>query len=194
MNDTEIRLLTLLNSYGDIIELDYKFDPESCIRDLCKLDWIPSTNNKSAINLTGPLDDLGLEAKDKHDADQQYNDNLHACPGIKHFFDKWEKLARCRAAKLDAGSFFKMHRDAYRFRPQMRIFIPLNAIEVHEWNFIYDTKRVQFKPGVPYILNTRKQHGSFAFVDDIYHILMSVHITEQNIRKVTGLLPNCQEW
>ena len=87
-----------------------------------------------------------------------------------------------------------MHRDAYRFRPQMRIFIPLNATEVHQWNFIYDTERVQFKPGVPYILNTRKQHGSFAFVDDIYHILMSVYITEQNLRKVTGLLPNCQEW
>ena len=32
------------------------------------------------------------------------------------------RLARCRAVKLEAGSFFTMHRDAFRFNP-IRIFI-----------------------------------------------------------------------
>ena len=94
---------------------------------------------------------------------------------------------------MNAGSFFSMHRDAYRLNPQIRIFIPLNKTDVSQWNFIYENKRIDFKPGVPYILNTRKQHGSFAMSDDIYHILMSVFLTENNLKTIISMLPNCKE-
>ena len=168
MNDIEIKLLTLLNSYGDVVELDYHFDSHNAIWQLQQGTWEEGTNGKRGMNLTGPVTGLGLDAKDKHDADQPYNENLLKCATLLPFFDKFEKLARCRAAHMDAGSFFKMHRDAHKMRPQMRIFIPLNKTAIHEWNFIYDTQRVEFKPGVPYILNTRKQHGSL--------LLMMVYI------------------
>jgi len=72
---------------------------------------------------------------------------------------------------MNAGSFFRLHRDAYRDNPQMRIFIPLNKTDLHEWAFMYND----------------------AMVDDIYHILMSVHITEENFKTVTKMLPNCKE-
>ena len=94
---------------------------------------------------------------------------------------------------MNAGSFFRLHRDAYRDNPQMRIFIPLNKTDLHEWAFMYNDKLANFKAGKAYILNTRKPHGSFAMVDDIYHILMSVHITEENFKTVTKMLPNCKE-
>lgn len=194
MNDTEIKLLTLLNSYGDVVELDYQFDSERVIEELKQLNWQETTHGKSGLNLTGPEEDIGLESVNKHDADQDYNNNLLRCTHLLPFFDEWEKLARCRACNMNSGSFFKMHRDAHKMRPQMRIFIPLNKTDVHEWNFIYNTERVTFKPGVPYILNTRKQHGSFAFVDDIYHILMSVYLTENNLKTVMNMLPNCKEY
>jgi hypothetical protein len=194
MNDTEIKLLTLLNSYGDVVELDYQFDSDRAIEELQNIHWLESTHNKRGANLTGPIDDIGLESINKHDADQPYNENLEKCTQLLPFFDEWEKLARCRAAELRAGSYFKMHRDAHKMRPQMRIFIPLNKTAIHEWNFIYDTQRVEFKPGVPYILNTRKQHGSFAVEGGIYHILMSVYLTENNLRTVMNMLPNCKEW
>ena len=194
MNDTEIKLLTLLNSYGDVVELDYQFDSYNAIWQLQQGTWEEGTNGKRGMNLTGPVTGLGLDAKDKHDEDQPYNENLEKCATLLPFFDEWEKLARCRAVELQAGSFFKMHRDAHKLRPQMRIFIPLNKTQIHEWNFIYDTKRVEFKPGVPYILNTRKQHGSFAFEGGIYHVLMSVYLTENNLRTVMNMLPNCKEW
>jgi len=194
MNDTEIKLLTLLNSYGDVIELDYKFDSHNAIWQLKQGTWEKGTNGKRGMNLTGPVTGLGLDAKDKHDADQQYNENLTKCDTLLPFFDKFEKLARCRAAHMDAGSYFKMHRDAFKMRPQMRIFIPLNKTAIHEWNFIYDDKRVEFKEGVPYVLNTRKQHGSFAMDNDIYHVLMSVYLTENNLKTVMDMLPNCREF
>ena len=194
MNDTEIKLLTLLNSYGDVIELDYKFDSHNAIWQLKQGTWEKGTNGKRGMNLTGPVTGLGLDAKDKHDADQQYNENLTKCDTLLPFFDKFEKLARCRAAHMDAGSYFKMHRDAFKMRPQMRIFIPLNKTAIHEWNFIYDDKRVEFKEGVPYVLNTRKQHGSFAMDNDIYHVLMSVYLTENNLKTVMDMPPNCREF
>jgi len=194
MNDTEIKLLTLLNSYGDVIELDYRFDSHNAIWQLKQGTWEKGTNGKRGMNLTGPVTGLGLDAKDKHDADQQYNENLTKCDTLLPFFDKFEKLARCRAAHMDAGSYFKMHRDAFKMRPQMRIFIPLNKTAIHEWNFIYDDKRVEFKEGVPYVLNTRKQHGSFAMDNDIYHVLMSVYLTENNLKTIMNMLPNCKEF
>ena len=194
MNDTEIKLLTLLNSYGDVIELDYRFDSHNAIWQLKQGTWEKGTNGKRGMNLTGPVTGLGLDAKDKHDADQQYNENLTKCSTLLPFFDKFEKLARCRAAHMDAGSYFKMHRDAFKMRPQMRIFIPLNKTAIHEWNFIYDDRRVEFKEGVPYVLNTRKQHGSFAMDNDIYHVLMSVYLTENNLKTIMNMLPNCKEF
>jgi hypothetical protein len=194
MNDTEIQLLTLLNSYGDVVELDWQFDADNIISDLKKLEWENGPNGKSGLNLTGPAQGLDLEHQKKHDAFQIPNDNLKSCTGLEPFFSKWEKLARCRAVELHAGSFFGMHRDAHKMRPQMRIFIPLNKTEVHEWNFIYNTELYKFKPGKAYILNTRKQHGSFAMTSGIYHILMSVYLTETNLKTVMNMLPNCKEY
>ncbi len=194
MNDTEIKLLTLLNSFGDIIELDWKFNSDKVIEDLKHGQWEEGTNGKRGMNLTGPETGIGLDDKSRHKADQEPNSNLAHSPELTNFFSKWDKISRCRAAHMDAGSYFKMHRDAHKMNPQIRIFIPLNKTEVHEWNFIYNTERAEFKPGVPYILNTRKQHGSFAMADGIYHVLMSLHISEHNLKTIMNMLPNCKEY
>ena len=47
MNDTQSRLLTILNSYGDIVELDWKFDSDTIIQELKSVDnWIDGSNHK----------------------------------------------------------------------------------------------------------------------------------------------------
>lgn len=194
MNDTENKLFTLLSSYGDIIKLDWKFNSDAIIDNLKKEDWSEGPNNKLGLNLTGDNSkDLGLDSKNKHDVDQSYTQALLNNPELKDFFDKWEKLARCRAAWLNEGSFFRLHRDAWRMNPQMRIFIPLNKTDVHEWAFIYNETRVPFEAGKAYILNTRKQHGSFTMVNGVFHILMSVYLTENNLKAVQSMLPNTKE-
>jgi len=129
----------------------------------------------------------------KHQRNQPYNENLLKCPTIETFFNKWTELARCRAATMDKGSFFRLHRDAFRLNDQFRIFIPLNKTTDDEWIFMYDGSIQRFKQGVPYIVNTRKVHGSFAMADGIYHILMSLFINEQNIKQISKMLPNCKE-
>ena len=148
-------LHSILCSYGDVVELDYKFT-EKTISELKKIDdWLPGPNGKTAINLTGPIEDLGLDTPPeiKHQRNQPYNENLLKCPSIIEFFDKWTELARCRVATMNKGSFFRLHRDAFRLNDQFRIFIPLNKTTDDEWVFIYDGKIQRFKEGVPYILN-----------------------------------------
>ena len=192
MNDIQANLLTLLNSYGDIVELDWDFDVDNIIKQLSSNDnWItaPSVSAPQGLSLTGS-NNLDLRIKDSKEG--EYNDNLKSCPSLIEFFDKWNSLAKCHAVKMDAGNFFRLHRDAYKTTQQMRIFIPLNKTELHEWAFIYDKQLAPFKAGKPYLLNTKKQHGSFAFVDDIYHILMGVYINPHNFKVVTNLLPNCR--
>ena len=189
MKDTTT-LLTLLNSYGDIVELDWEFDVDNIIRELSSNNnWItgPSVCAPKGLSLTGEKS-LDLRVRDINEG--KINDNL--CPSLLEFFKLWNNLAKCHAVNMNAGNFFRLHRDAYKTTQQMRIFIPLNKTELHEWAFIYDNQLAPFKAGKPYLLNTKKQHGSFAFVDDIYHILMGVYINPHNFRVVTDLLPNCR--
>ena len=117
MNDTEIKLLTLLNSYGDVIELDWEFDVPQILDQLQALDsnFITGPNGKHALNLTGDTKSIGVDSKDKHNADQEYTEHLHAIPTKR--FDCWEKLALALRIKIDAGGFFSLHRDAWRFNP-----------------------------------------------------------------------------
>ena len=84
-------LHSILCSYGDVVELDYKFDRQAIDELKSIKDWLPSPNGKTAINLTGPIEDLGLDtpAEIKHQRNQPYNENLQNCPSIKDFFDKW---------------------------------------------------------------------------------------------------------
>ena len=70
MKDT---YLTILNSYGDIVELDYQFDVPSIIDELKSIDkWIDGANNKKGLTLTGNEDDLELTKRN----DCSINDNL----------------------------------------------------------------------------------------------------------------------
>lgn len=188
-------LHSILCSYGDIVELDYKFD-NNTIAEIKQLkEWIDAPNGKKGVNLTGPIEDLGLNSSpsDKHARNQSYNENLLSCPSLVKFFDLWDDLARCRIVNMNKGNFFRLHRDAYRLNDQFRIFIPLNKTLDDEWIFIYDGEVRRFKEGVPYILNTRKVHGSFAMSDNIYHVLLSLYITEHNLTQIAKMLPNCQE-
>lgn len=193
MTQEQATILTLMSQYGDCVELNYKFDSDNVIRCLSQLKYHPGSGNKLGVNLTGPMDDLELNSDHKHNQDQDYNSNLQSCPELVKFFDLWENLARCRAVIMNEGSFFRMHRDAYGARPQFRIFIPLNNTQDHEWRFMYESGELKFKPGVPYILNTRKSHGSFCMANNTHHVLMSVHITPKNYKTITQLLPHCED-
>ena len=87
MNDTQATLLTLLNSYGDIVELDWDFDVDNIITQLSSNNnWVtgPSVSAPMGLSLTGS-DTLDLRVKDRKEG--EYNNNLKSCPSLVEFFD-----------------------------------------------------------------------------------------------------------
>ena len=89
MNDT---YLTILNSYGDIVELDYEFDVSSIVNELKSIDKLMDvSNNKKVLTLTGSVDYLELTKRN----DCAINDNLKKCPSLIEFFKLWNSLAKC---------------------------------------------------------------------------------------------------
>ena len=84
MNDT---YLTILNSYVDIVELDFQFDAPSFINELKSIDkWMDGSNHKKGLTLTGSVDDLELTKRN----DSSINDNLKKCPSLLGFFKLWK--------------------------------------------------------------------------------------------------------
>ena len=76
MNDIQANLLTLLNSYGDIVELDWDFDVDSIIKQLSSnKNWVtaPSVSAPQGLPLTGS-NNLDLRTKDSKEG--EYNDCL----------------------------------------------------------------------------------------------------------------------
>ena len=72
MNDTQSRLLTILNSYGDIVELDWKFDSDTIIQELKSVDnWIDGSNHKKGLPLTGSPEQLDLTSKDDREGEAE---------------------------------------------------------------------------------------------------------------------------
>ena len=54
-------LHSILCSYGDVVELDYKFSDDA-ITELKQItNWLPGPNKKTSINLTGPIEELGFD-------------------------------------------------------------------------------------------------------------------------------------
>ena len=65
MNDIQATILTLLNSYGDIVELDWDFDVDNIITQLSgNNNWVTTKFTPQGLSLTGS-DTLDLRVKDK---------------------------------------------------------------------------------------------------------------------------------
>jgi hypothetical protein len=69
-----------------------------------------------------------------------------------------------------------------------RVFIALNNTTRDKYAFFYEDKIIEFKPGVPYIINTAKVHGAMSFADETYHLLMTVRRTEESVKNIIRML------
>ena len=81
MNDIQATILTLLNSYGDIVELDWDFDVDNIITQLSSnKNWVtgPSISAPQGLSLTGS-DTLDLRVKDKKELNLNFNKTKICC-------------------------------------------------------------------------------------------------------------------
>lgn len=172
-----------LERYGDIIELDYQVDCDSAIAELRAMDnWKPE-KTRHCLDFLGDID------RSQNDTiTPELNSNAERCPTIKSAIELFTGHHKARVQWIDAGGFFQPHRDHMGGGQAYRVFIALNNTTRDKYAFFYEDKIIQFKPGVPYIINTAKVHGAMSFADETYHLLMTVRKTEESVKNIIRML------
>jgi hypothetical protein len=174
----------MIEHYGDIIELNHKIN-DNVIGACSSISQWQTEKTREYIDLIGSLDQ---DYRGKDEEDLNYNANMDLFPQIKSFLGNFDEVYKARIMKISAGSFFEPHRDHFQGGKRFRILIPLNNTTRDKYAFFYEDRIIEFKPCVPYILNTRKVHGAMSFADNTYHVIASVNNTQENQRKVIDLM------
>lgn len=173
-----------LNRYEDILPLNYTVDSSKAIQELEQLTEWKDGKTRKYVDLIGATDQ-GYTGKS---GDTSLNNIADKLPTLTKFITEFPSVHKARVHRLDAGSFFEPHRDHFPGERRFRVLVPLNNTTLDAYAFIYDRQIYEFNPGVPYVLNTTKVHGSMSFKDGTYHMIMSVNNTDDNISTVMRLM------
>jgi hypothetical protein len=164
-----------IHRFEDIIELDLSIDTELAINELKQVpasNWRPE-KGRLYLDFIG---DQNLENNVRP------NDSLEHSPTIKDFLQKIPDVRKMTCQRMDSGVFFAPHRDFFKGGERFRILVALNNTEMEEYIFFYDGKIFEFKPGKAYVINTARIHGSMSFIDETYHLRLSVNLTDESIK------------
>ncbi len=173
-----------LDRYEDIFPLSYKIDSTKAIEELEKLTEWKDEKSRKYVDLIGDPN----QTYTGKGGDISLNSVSEKLPTLSKFISEFPSVHKARVHRLNAGSFFEPHRDHFPGQRRFRVLVALNNTELDAYAFIYDRKIFEFKPGVPYILNTQKVHGSMSFKDGTYHLIMSVNNTDANVSTVMRLM------
>lgn len=162
-----------LFQYEDIIELNLAINADKAIAELREIENWKSQKTRKYIDLLGDVD----QSYKTLSGNSVPNEVLEQCPTIKDFVLKFPDAHKARVQRMDTGSFFEPHRDHFQGGKRFRVFCALNNTEMENYVFFHNGKIFEFKPGVAYIINTARVHGSMSFADETYHLLLSVDDT-----------------
>ena len=181
-----------LERYEDIIELDYQVDCDLAIAELRALDkdnW-RSEKTRHVIDLLGQKPEMRRDIDSfQHEVPTpELNNNSENCPTIKKCVQLFPDYQQARVQRINAGGFFEPHRDHMRGGEAFRVFIALNNTTRDKYAFFYEDRIIEFKPGVPYMINTAKVHGAMSFADETYHLLMTVRQTQESIKSLLKMV------
>ena len=98
---------------------------------------------------------------------------LYSC--LKPFHDF---MGRSHILRLDRGGFFPPHRDLSE--SSFRAFISL-CEGANDFCFILDEKKIFFKPGQLYFIQTMLSHSLFSFVDGAHFALFNIDVKKEAI-------------
>jgi hypothetical protein len=79
------------------------------------------------------------------------------------------------------GGYFVPHRDHPELnRDVFRILVFLKNCKRYEYDFIFEDRSLEIEEGRAYVVNTRKTHRTFSFVDNSTHLILNVPVTMEN--------------
>ena len=203
MINTDSSLLLHLTSLGDIIPLDFRLDVNKLKQQLKNFDndWKTynprKQNNRQGLSITSldgglsgipDLDSL-FEYNKKHNTNIKEADINVRTPVatdisvIQPLVDMFDTLGRSHFIRLNKGGFFPPHRDGKILGVTcFRVLTMCHNCDRGQFKFIYEDKVIALEPGRPYVINTRKEHSVFSYVDDSVQLVLNVPLTENNYK------------
>lgn len=203
MTNTDSSLLLHLTSLGDIIPLDFCLDVNKLKQQLKNFDndWKTynprKQNNRQGLSITSldgglsgipDLDSL-FEYNKKHNTNIKEADINVKTPVatdisvIQPLVDMFDTLGRSHFIRLNRGGFFPPHRDGKILGVTcFRVLTMCHNCDRGQFKFIYEDKVIALEPGRPYVINTRKEHSVFSYVDNSVQLVLNVPLTKNNYK------------
>ena len=201
----EVQLLSL----GDFVPLSIKintslFDQEIKKYDNDWCDYLPRTdriNNRKALSLVTFPGFSYNEAPSLPEARRKLGHNLkeidcnqktevfETCTSLHQILNLFPSLGRTFLVKSNMGGYFVPHRDHPQLsRDVFRILVFLKNCKRYDYDFILEDKCLEIEEGRAYMVNTRKTHRTFSFVDDSIHLILNIPLTLRNALTVVSNL------
>lgn len=203
MTNTDPNLLLHLTSLGDIIPLDLCLDVNKIEKQLILFDtdWKQynprKPNNRQGLSVTSldgklsgipDLDSLFEYNKIKGSNIKESDINKKTSvalivSAIQPLLNSFSTLGRSHFIKLNRGGFFPPHRDGKILDLTcFRILTMCHNCNSRQFVFLYEDKKIYLEPGRPYIINTRKEHSVFSYIDNSVQLVLNVPLTEDNYK------------
>tara|TARA_B100000214_G_scaffold350601_1_gene304394 strand:+ start:4614 stop:5231 length:618 start_codon:yes stop_codon:yes gene_type:complete len=197
-----------LLSFGDVLTLNYSGNCSKILKDIKEFEW-KQYNPRRAINryglsvtsLDGKLNGIDLDSMYQYNKihNTTYNELSFKTPTEVYYkseetqkliepFKPW--LCRTHFLNIKKGGYFPPHRDwrSIEKQPSFRILVPIKDCNPNKLYFIYDGKILNFNYGVPYFVNTNKEHCIFSFSDTSVMLVMNIQCTKESLIKVSELM------
>ena len=197
-----------LLSFGDVLSLNYLGNTSKILKEIKEFEW-KQYNPRHTINryglsvtsLDGKLNGIDLDSMYQYNRihNTKYNELSFKTPTeVYHKSEETQKLIEpfkpwlCRTHFLNIrkGGYFPPHRDwrSIEFQPSFRILVPIRDCNPNRLYFIYDGKTLNFNYGVPYFVNTNKEHSIFSFSDNSIMLVMNIECTKESLIRVSEFM------
>lgn len=105
----------------------------------------------------------------------------NACQSLHPILNLFPSLGRTFILRCNQGGYFPPHRDHPQLdRDAFRVLVFLNKCGRNEFDFIFDNQCLEIEEGRAYVINTRRTHRAFSFVDDSQQMVMNIPMTLEN--------------
>ena len=197
-----------LLSFGDIIELRVRCNPEKLLKEIKEFEWV-RYNPRKQINRYGlSVTSLDGDLSGIPDLDSTYEYNeIHGTTytnmSFKEFTDVyWQSsetrkliepfkpwIGRTHFLNFKMGGFFPPHIDWRSIKEAdcFRLLVPISDCNPERLFFIYEKQPLYFRYGSAYFMNTNKVHSVFSFSDEAKMLVMNIENTEESAHQITKM-------
>ena len=186
---------------GDVIPLSIKIDTASYQNEIARFDgdwcdYLPRTdrfNNRKGLTVTTFPGLTHKETPSLAELANRFNRPIkeiemceptevyHHCTSLHPILNLFPNLGRTFILKCNMGGYFVPHRDHPQLdRDVFRVLVFLKNCGRNQFDFIFDNQCLEIEEGRAYVINTRKTHRAFSFIDDSQQMVLNVPMTLEN--------------